>query len=117
MILLRTGRIDAIVPIALKNSNQTKISCVTTVQRSYLDQQCNRFVDEDCRDKKLKDVLCEACKVFDQEATFQSNHTKQNDHDPKTNPTTPCEELYIIRLTKLKKKSYNIRSQVTEKAQ
>lgn len=60
------------------------------------------FIDEDCRDETGKYFFSESCEVTHQETTFQRNHTKQNDHDPKTNPTAPGKELQLINLTKLK---------------
>ena len=71
-------------------------------KNTHLIQQCDWLIDKDCRYEKLENVLCKACEVLDQEASFQGDDTKQNYHNPEPNPTSPCQELYIKLLTKLK---------------
>ena len=68
---------------------------------SYLDQQCNWLIDEDCRNEKFKDVLRKTRKVFDQETSLQGYHAKQDDHYPETDPTAPGKELHIVCFAKL----------------
>ena len=81
---------------------EMSVSVVICRVTSHLNQQCNRLIDKDCRYEKLKNVLSEAGEVLDQEAAFQCNYTKQDNHDPETNPTAPGQEFHIILLTKLK---------------
>lgn len=69
---------------------------------SYLDQQCNWLINEDCRNEKFKDVLRKTRKVFDQETSLQGYHAKQDDHYPETDPTAPGKELHIVCFAKLK---------------
>ena len=63
----------------------------------------DRFIDKYCRDETGKYFFSEASKVTHQEAAFQRNYTKQDNHDPETNPTAPWQELQVIDATKLER--------------
>ena len=65
-------------------------------------QKVDCFIDEDGRNETSKYFFSEACEVADKKTTLHSYHSKQDQHDPETNPTAPWEKLHVINTTKLK---------------
>jgi len=60
------------------------------------------FIDEDGRNETSKYFFSEACEVADQKTTLHSYQSKQDQHDPETNPTTPWQKFHMIYSAKLK---------------
>ena len=60
------------------------------------------FINEDGRNETSKYFFSEACEVADQKTTLHSYHSKQDKHDPETNPTAPWEKFHMIYTAKLK---------------
>lgn len=60
------------------------------------------FINEDGRNETSKYFFSEACEVADQKTTLHSYHSKEDQHNPETNPTAPWQKFHMIYTAKLK---------------